>query len=241
MADQLRLFEGKNLSRQFEPVDVAASGARSYTGGKWSDEGLGDVQVDHQRGFAQYKAYEAGAKQAPSDELLKSYASMREHVNRQYDHMTRPAEAGGMGVTHEVTAEDPYPNPHAMREDLATNRRLRTLATSSTGPHDFFSNEENDRFRAVHDMFGHAAIGRGFSRHGEEAAFMSHRQMFPPEAHRALASETRGQNSYLNYGPGGFHDRNGPVDLPDWAHKDELPPVQESPVSTQQFKQRRLF
>jgi hypothetical protein len=43
--------------------------------------------------------------------------------------------------------------------------------------------------------------------------------MFPKEAHAALASETRGQNSYLNYGPDNeFPSQEGKlVGLPDWA------------------------
>jgi hypothetical protein len=39
---------------------------------------------------------------------------------------------------------------------------------------------------------------------------LSHRQMFPRAAQPAMASETRGQNSYLNYGPrpGNFPEQN---------------------------------
>ena len=48
-------------------------------------------------------------------------------------------------------------------------------------------------FRAVHDVFGHAASGRGFDRHGEEAAWLKHSTMYSPLAARALATETRGQ------------------------------------------------
>jgi hypothetical protein len=94
------------------------------------------------------------------------------------------------------------------------------LSTEATGPHHIFSDQENDRFRAVHDVFGHAATGRGFSRHGEEAAFLSHRQMFSKRALPALASETRGQNSYLNYGPGGFPEQETkPIGLPPFASR----------------------
>ena len=75
------------------------------------------------------------------------------------------------------------------------------LSTAATPPgHPYLSDEVNDRFRAVHDAFGHAAIGRGFDRNGEEAAYQSHAEMFTATALPALASETRGQNSALNYG-----------------------------------------
>jgi hypothetical protein len=60
----------------------------------------------------------------------------------------------------------------------------------------------NDAFRAVHDAFGHFGSGNPFFRAaGEERAFQEHARMYSPEARGAMASETRGQNSWLNYGP----------------------------------------
>jgi hypothetical protein len=61
----------------------------------------------------------------------------------------------------------------------------------------------NDIFRAVHDYMGHAKQGVGFRAMGEENAWQAHAPMFSPQARRALTTETRGQNSYLNYGPDG--------------------------------------
>lgn len=65
----------------------------------------------------------------------------------------------------------------------------------------------NDAFRAVHDAFGHFGPGNPFFRHqGEERAFLEHSRMYSPEARGAMTSETRGQNSWLNFGP--FGDQN---------------------------------
>ena len=61
----------------------------------------------------------------------------------------------------------------------------------------------NDLFRVVHDYFGHAKEGVGFRAGGEENAYRSHAAMFSPLALKALATETRGQNSFLNFGPEG--------------------------------------
>jgi hypothetical protein len=58
----------------------------------------------------------------------------------------------------------------------------------------------NDKFRAIHDLFGHAAEGYSFGPRGEENAWIRHSQMFSAEAQRAVTSETRGQNSWVNYG-----------------------------------------
>lgn len=200
MAEQPQLLTDYGDSRQFEPVSVAAEGAANYTKGRHSMQGLETVQANPRRGFRIQAAYKA-AQSAPGEALgiRHSYDAMRHEVNRQYEHMTRPKEQGGMGLRHETTEEDPYPTAEHMANDVRGGT-IKTLATSATGPHAFFSDEENDRFRAVHDVFGHAATGRGFSRNGEEAAYLSHRQMFPKAAQAAMASETRGQNSYLNYG-----------------------------------------
>lgn len=59
----------------------------------------------------------------------------------------------------------------------------------------------NDIFRIVHDYFGHVKDGVGFRAGGEENAWRSHWAMFSPLARMALTTETRGQNSWVNFGP----------------------------------------
>tara|TARA_R110000782_G_scaffold198381_1_gene287411 strand:- start:166 stop:3522 length:3357 start_codon:yes stop_codon:yes gene_type:complete len=61
----------------------------------------------------------------------------------------------------------------------------------------------NDLFRAVHDAFGHGIEGAGFRARGEENAWLSHSKLFTGPALKAITSETRGQNSWVNYGPYG--------------------------------------
>lgn len=128
------------------------------------------------------------------------YRAMAEETKRQFDFMTRPAHRGGLGIDVSVTKDDPYSRVRDMTADLRDNNRLRVLSTKTTGGHPVFSDDENDMFRAVHDTFGHAATGRGFDPHGEEAAFRSHYSMFTPAARPAMATETRGQNSFVNFG-----------------------------------------
>lgn len=66
----------------------------------------------------------------------------------------------------------------------------------------------NDAFRVVHDAFGHYGPGNPFFRHqGEERAWVEHSRMYSPEARGAMTSETRGQNSWLNFGPYGEQNR----------------------------------
>jgi hypothetical protein len=65
----------------------------------------------------------------------------------------------------------------------------------------------NDIFRAVHDYYGHAKEGVGFRADGEENAWRSHAAMYSPLARLAMTSETRGQNSWVNFGPHGEKNR----------------------------------
>ena len=60
----------------------------------------------------------------------------------------------------------------------------------------------NDVFRFVHDFFGHTELGNGFGPIGEENAWMVHSRMYSPEARRAMTTETRGQNSWVNFNKG---------------------------------------
>lgn len=246
---QRRLFPMKsitNMSRQFEPVEAATAGAEAYqaeSGQRFSTAGLGDKQRTGASGHETYLAYRdsmaAGGNQPG---LKESYGAMSEHVAKQYEYLTRSKEEGGMGITHEVTPHDPYDSPAGMADDLRQGR-IKTFSSATTGAHEHFTEEQNDQFRAVHDVFGHAAVGRGFSRHGEEAAFLAHRQMFPTEAHAALASETRGQNSYLNYsGTGQFPSQEGKlVGLPEWAGSKRGVPTAQRKSRRKKPEQLSLF
>lgn len=136
------------------------------------------------------------------ERLIPAYEAMRRGTEQQFDILTRPVKRGGMGVDVSVTDADPYDVTTGkgiiqMLDDL-NNRRIAVLSTRATGGHPILSDAENDAFRAVHDVFGHAATGRGFNRHGEEAAFRAHASMYPMEARPALVSELRAQNAYLN-------------------------------------------
>jgi hypothetical protein len=100
------------------------------------------------------------------------------------------------GFTFEVCADDPYAGPAELFADVA-RFRIRVLSTETTGGHPYWSNATNDVFRAVHDVMGHAATGRGFDRHGEARAFDHHARTFSPLARQALATELRAQAAYV--------------------------------------------
>jgi hypothetical protein len=105
----------------------------------------------------------------------------------------------------------------------------------------------NDLFRAVHDVFGHGTEGAGFRAQGEENAWQAHVRLFTGSAIKALTTETRGQNSWLNYGPSGEANQTATTEgtqfaeqkiglLPDWAHTENIAPdevLEESQMNLQ--------
>lgn len=147
------------------------------------------------------------AVSSPNDpEVQAAYRSLVDESREQFRVMEEE-----LGIKVEFVKEDPYnvigkdgqpvPSSKAMMEDVVNNKRLQIRDSAddfATNPHPLFTVEENNLFRAVHDFFGHAGSGRGFDAAGEEAAWLSHSQMFSPLARRAMTTETRGQNSYYN-------------------------------------------
>ncbi len=93
----------------------------------------------------------------------------------------------------------PYKDSPAMMDDLLQNRHLWVYNGGSD--HELITRNEMLMFRAVHDVFGHAQFGYAFGPRGEYNAFQEHCKLFSPLARIALASETIGQNSWVNYGP----------------------------------------
>lgn len=188
-ADELPAFAGS----EYAPYKPLADGK-----GRWlTEHGLepsgtdfARVMVDPYMQARIADAYDALPMDQP--EAHAAYDELAAQVGDQYRYLTGP-----LGVRVEFTDHDPYRDAGEMVADLRENGRLQVLRTAATGSHAYLSDEANDQFRAVHDAFGHAAIGRGFDRNGEEAAFQSHAEMFTGQAVRALATETRGQNAAL--------------------------------------------
>ena len=102
--------------------------------------------------------------------------------------------------------EGAYENSPQMLRDVYGNRHMYVYQGGQ--PHDFLNAVDpntglnaNEMFRAVHDFYGHAVHGNPFGAKGEEIAYGAHSQMFSPLARMAMASETRGQNSFVNFTP----------------------------------------
>lgn len=148
-----------------------------------------------------------------------AYAAFTRQVNWQYDLMTRPKGKGGYGVRVVFQEADPYTSADEMFAD-AGNGLLLIYRTGEGQHHPVLSDDTNNRFRAVHDYFGHYMSGRGFDRHGEEAAWVCHSRMFAGEAVRAMTTETRGQSSAFIWQckDGNFPPQKALL-LPEWCSR----------------------
>ena len=177
------------------------------------------------------RAYEALPHHDKSAE--PAFHQMRREINDQFDHATKR-----MGIKYEVTSHDPYPDAQHMIDDVTKNKRLRVLSTKTTGGHPFLSDEDNDKFRFVHDLFGHAATGRSFDRHGEDAAWAAHSRMFTPLARGAMSSETRGQNGAMCLN-GEFQDQKTAI-LPRHLWDDEAVKHATAALSYTAFLTRKV-
>jgi len=104
----------------------------------------------------------------------------------------------------------------------------------------------NDLFRAVHDAFGHGLEGAGFRARGEENAWQAHIRLFTGSAVGAITSETRGQNSWLNFGPYAENNRTANTDdtvfadqktglMPEWTWKEGVSPDMKEDVAEEKM------
>jgi hypothetical protein len=179
------------------------------------------AEIDLDRAKRLAKAYDKMANNPSDSKVKKSYDKMIEETMAQYEALRKK----GYKFDFMPESGDIYGNPRNAINDLILNKRMSVFPTedgfgtlveaSQANPLLMKTGEKwsgrevtaNDVFRAVHDAFGHAKHGMGFRARGEENAFQSHARMYSPEALPAVASETRGQNSWVNYGPYGEFNR----------------------------------
>lgn len=182
-------------------------------------------------------------KHEPDHPHVKAaYDALKSETLDQFRHLM----GAGYKFTPHTGGGEPYAGSREALNDLRQNKHLHFFPTvpehggafgEGDAPHDHPLLEEtgyhlgkhpllyNDVFRIVHDVFGHGADGNQFGALGEENAWRKHAGMYSDLAVPALTSETRGQNSWVNYGKhirreDGTHPAKGD---PDWTHPAERP------------------
>jgi hypothetical protein len=216
------------------------------------------VEVDEERAQRIAQAYEEMAHDPQNPKIKEAYAELIKQTIAQYQALV---DAGykfwfmDLNIPSNVEyAESPY---NAMR-DLRQNKQMGVFPTvEGFGTSELDVNDNpllaetgfewsvggldgpkmpvlaNDLFRAVHDTFGHGLEGAGFRARGEENAWQAHIRLFTGPAKGAITSETRGQNSWLNYGPEGENNRTAKVEdtvfadqktglMPEWTWTEGL-------------------
>jgi len=169
----------------------------------------GPIMVDHiwvpvrkEEATKIAEAYENLPDFDPSEEVKKAYESLASEIEEQWKFAT---EKMGMRFEPWTKEGQPYETSSEMRKDVRSNNRLFYFTGGESHPYLGKRDENgvslNEKLRAIHDLFGHAAEGYGFGPRGEENAWIKHSQMFSDNAQRALTTETRGQNSWFNFGP----------------------------------------
>ena len=192
------------------------------------------VKVDPERAARIAAAYEA-MPHSPTDKRVRAaYEDLIRQTRAQYDALIE----AGYEFWFMDPAADPYAgNPWNAMRDLRASQRMAVFPTEAgfgsseldvadnplladTGLRWGYGKPDgeqkrvlaNDLFRAVHDAFGHGLEGAGFRADGEENAWQAHVRLFTGPAVGAITSETRGQNSWLNYGPYGEKNRNAKLE-----------------------------
>jgi hypothetical protein len=139
-------------------------------------------------GAVDYDSLAHASYKAFAHEASNQYDTLKKHINFEYH--------GG---------EKDYANSDAMRHDLHNNHHMDVFNGGEPHDHPDLSTRGadglngNEKFRAVHDAFGHGVLKNGFGPKGEETAWHVHQQTFSPLAKAAMSTETRGQNSWVNY------------------------------------------
>jgi len=248
---------------KFGPIPAIKASSRSYMekAGLPYNPQKRYVKVDPARAKRIADAYEAMADDLDAPGVRESYEALARETIAQYEHLLET------GLQVEFMGDDnPYAaTPRMAHLDVLENNHLFVYPTESgfgseggvAGSGDPMLQPTrfkisgrtalvNDLFRVVHDVYGHFKEGVGFRANGEENAWVSHMSMYSPLARAAATTETRGQNSWVNYGPHGDTNRTASESdtvfaeqkkglLPDWVMTEGL--VDEpAPEQSDQFK-----
>lgn len=212
VSDGKKLFsdpvpEIKKVAEQYKKkIGIAAKAAKKI------------IAINEDEAKERADAYELMLHDPNNPEVKASYEAL---VKETRDQAQALMDAGFKFEIYEGEGE-PYKNSQEMLKDLRENKHLFILSTEKEFGQGKITDQQrlenpllrdsglkdingkpllnNDAFRGVHDKFGHGELGNSFGAVGEENAWNVHARMFTPLARRAMTTETRGQNSWVNYG-----------------------------------------
>jgi hypothetical protein len=201
-----------------EPLKEASKIADDYYKKEFGEERPkfdGVKSVNKERAKLISDAYSAMKDNYKDPLVKKAYDAMIKETLKQFDAII------DNGYSVVMSNNDRYNNSEEMIKDLRDNKQMLILSTEAEFGDNPITEKQrqsnpllndsgrkdsdgipllnNDVFRFVHDFFGHAELGNSFGAIGEENAWNVHARMYSPLARRAMTTETRGQNSYVNF------------------------------------------
>ena len=185
------------------------------------------VQVNEELARRIAKDFDEAKHDPTNPEVIQAYKAMADETFNQWlfikdtgiqiefikPNQSNPYPKGSKDLLQDISnnhmwvfaTDDGFGSDAITDQDIAENPLLQTTGEIIDGRDVRY----NDLFRIVHDYFGHALEGATFTARGEENAWQAHSRMYTPLAARAMTTETRGQNSWLNYSDAvGDHNRN---------------------------------
>jgi hypothetical protein len=133
--------------------------------------------------------------------VAAAYARLVTESDQLFRRITSPDRPDRVHVAF-TTCRAPYADARELIESVRADRVLEVVAVASEpdNRHPLMGSGVGgayDRFRAVHDVMGHARLQLGFDRDGEFTAWRSQERFHTRLARRALATELHGRHSVL--------------------------------------------
>ena len=175
------------------------------------------TKLDEEKSKTIADAYDQLVDSPDDPEVQSAYQAMADETMEQFNAI----EKSGVKVEIWTGQGEPYKNSAEMIADVRDNKHMYIFSTEEgfgdtpitdkqrqqnallrdSGAKDVNGKPLliNDVFRFVHDYFGHTRLGNSFGAIGEENAWNVHARMYSPLARRAMTTETRGQNSWVNF------------------------------------------
>ena len=128
-----------------------------------------------------------------------AYARLVTESDLLFRRITSPDRADHVRVVF-TRCPTPYDDARELIRSVTDDRMLEVTSVAADPDRrhplmDSAAGGAYDRFRAVHDVLGHARLELGFDRDGEFSVWLSQEQFHSPLARRALATELHGQHS----------------------------------------------
>lgn len=112
-------------------------------------------------------------------------------------------------IAKKIKVEKVTGQPYASAEEMVADMKKGVFkVTTDNSQHPFWTEDQNWKFRVVHDYLGHFETGADFSLAGEKKAFLAHAaQLTGEDAKKALQSEVLGQAASYTANAGKFPEQ----------------------------------